>query len=271
MSAPSAGAPPRQVIVGVDGGGTKTGVSILDAATKELLAQTVAGSTNWNSVGKEPAFLTLRRAVLCALTAASSSASDVLWIWLGRPGCALICGTGSIAVGLSAHEGVLRVGGWGPLFLDGGSGYDLGQQALAAVARATDGRGGDTILQAAICAYCNVTNSMDLLGWAYAQQGWAPIAALAPLVIAAAEGGDEVAAEIIARAADQAAGAVAAMVTKCGLQGAFPIALTGGLLEDPNSGFSKALYMRLKRDHPEAALVASSLPAHHMAALLASL
>ena len=37
----------RLVVVGVDGGGTSTGVAVLDAATQELLSQTVAGPSNW--------------------------------------------------------------------------------------------------------------------------------------------------------------------------------------------------------------------------------
>ena len=37
----------RLVVVGVDGGGTSTGVAVLDAATKELLSQTIAGPSNW--------------------------------------------------------------------------------------------------------------------------------------------------------------------------------------------------------------------------------
>ncbi len=37
----------RQVVVGVDGGGTKTAVTVLDATTKDMLARSVGGCTNW--------------------------------------------------------------------------------------------------------------------------------------------------------------------------------------------------------------------------------
>ena len=67
-----------------------------------------------------------------------------------------------------------------------------------------------------------------LCRWAYAQQGWAPIAALAPLVMGAARAGDAVASQIIGTAADQAAGAVAAVVARCGLTGMdYVIVLSG--------------------------------------------
>ena len=69
---------------------------------------------------------------------------------------------------------------------------------------------------------------MRFCRWAYAQQGWAPIAALAPLVMAAAKAGDAVASQIIGTAADQAARAVAAVAAKCGLKGrAHKIVLSG--------------------------------------------
>jgi len=62
--------------------------------------------------------------------------------------------------------------------------------------------------------------------WAYAQEGWAPIAALAPRVLALSRT-DSVAQSIVAAAVKQAGVALAAVVGKCGLQGAFPIVLSG--------------------------------------------
>ncbi len=62
--------------------------------------------------------------------------------------------------------------------------------------------------------------------WAYAQEGWAPIAALAPRVLALSRT-DSVAQSIVAAAVKQAGVALAAVVGKCGLQGAFPIVLAG--------------------------------------------
>ncbi len=45
-------------------------------------------------------------------------------------GTVLIAGTGSIAYSINPNKAPVRVGGWGYLFGDNGSGYDIGRQAL---------------------------------------------------------------------------------------------------------------------------------------------
>jgi hypothetical protein len=39
-----------------------------------------------------------------------------------------------------------KAAGWGPAFMDGGSGYDLANRALSAMCKAHDGRGATTLL-----------------------------------------------------------------------------------------------------------------------------
>jgi N-acetylglucosamine kinase-like BadF-type ATPase len=64
---------------------------------------------------------------------------------------AIMAGTGSIALGIN-DAGERRVcGGWGPLVHDRGSGYDIGRQALQALAETLDYRGPATLLLPAIC------------------------------------------------------------------------------------------------------------------------
>ncbi|MFX3839205.1 BadF/BadG/BcrA/BcrD ATPase family protein, partial [Streptococcus suis] len=50
----------------------------------------------------------------------------------GQPGIVLISGTGSIACALTSRGARHRVGGWGYLLGDEGSGYDLGKKAAMA-------------------------------------------------------------------------------------------------------------------------------------------
>ncbi len=61
-------------------------------------------------------------------------------------GIALIVGTGSVAVGVDQHGKSVTKGGWGHWFGDKGSGYYLGDMALAAVAEASDEIGPQTML-----------------------------------------------------------------------------------------------------------------------------
>jgi len=63
---------------------------------------------------------------------------------LGGPGIALIAGTGSTAVGVNERGERARSGGWGALFGDEGSAYDVGRQAIVRALHAMDGRGPST-------------------------------------------------------------------------------------------------------------------------------
>ena len=64
----------------------------------------------------------------------------------GRPGIIVISGTGCVAAGINSKGEYIRVSGWGYLFDDEGSGYDIGRRALRAAFRAFDGRGPSTKL-----------------------------------------------------------------------------------------------------------------------------
>ncbi len=70
---------------------------------------------------------------------------------------------GVIAYGIDHAGNHVRASGWGPAFLDGGCGYDIGQRALAAVARAADGRGPATDLTAALYEACNASLPEELI------------------------------------------------------------------------------------------------------------
>ena len=111
-------------------------------------------------------------------------------------GACIICGTGSVCF-LRRGEEIHRIGGWGYLLDSGGSGYDIGRDALEAALRAFDGR-------------CEATNLSELLAEHLGgpvntriteiyREGKPYIASCAPLVFRAAEAGDAVAFSILRR------------------------------------------------------------------------
>jgi glucosamine kinase len=115
----------------------------------------------------------------------------------GGPGVLLVVGTGSIAWGRDPVGREIRVGGWGEVLGDEGSGYWLGLQGLRAVARAADGRSASTALSRVVLERLGLPEPQALIPWtANASKG--EIAALAPLVLDAAEAGDREAAEVLA-------------------------------------------------------------------------
>ncbi len=248
---------------GIDGGGTRTTVECR-SADGTVLCRAVFGPFNLNSIGEErftalwaeiTAFLGEKGqcAALCAgaagvsnprvqtLTAQAMERAGISnWRMAGdheialhgalsgQPGCALIAGTGSICCGRNARGEFVRVGGWGHLIDDGGSGYALGRDALAAVVRQWDGRGEKTVLSELVPAKLGIKTPQELVAYAYGGDK-SRIAAAAPLVEQAAGLGDRVALRIYGRAGMELSALAAAAANRLGLENG-EVALLGGLL-----------------------------------------
>jgi N-acetylglucosamine kinase-like BadF-type ATPase len=146
-------------------------------------------------------------------------------------GLALICGTGAIAVGRTPDGRTTRAGGWGPLLGDEGSGYALGRAALQAVMRAYDGRASRTVLTTGILSAWGLPSPDALVRRVYQEAvGPAEIAALAPVVEAAAAEGDETALAITRTAGEELALALWAVARQLELSAPVPCALAGGVI-----------------------------------------
>jgi N-acetylglucosamine kinase-like BadF-type ATPase len=147
-------------------------------------------------------------------------------------GLALIAGTGSLAYGRNRRGATARVGGWGYLFGDEGSGYAIGLAGLRAAARCADGRGPTTDLLNRVQSRLGVTRPSQLVETIY--QGPSQrreIAHLATAVVEAAQGGDWAAGRILARAAQDLAEMVNVLRERLELpRRQLPLALAGSLL-----------------------------------------
>ena len=113
-----------------------------------------------------------------------------------RDGVAVTIGTGSCVY--TQKSGVLRrIGGWGYLLDDGGSGYNLGRDALHAYFAAYDGSGEKTLLTEELDRMYT-GGAHALLAHAYGG-GKRAVASFAPVVFAACKRGDRIALEIFER------------------------------------------------------------------------
>lgn len=121
----------------------------------------------------------------------------------GLPGIIIIAGTGSFAFGKNADGVTGRSGGWGYIYGDEGGAFDLTRQALRAALRYEEGWGPKTQLRAMLLEATGTTSANQLLHLFYSDTPRSKVAAYAPLVAQAAEAGDTVAADIIARAAGE--------------------------------------------------------------------
>jgi N-acetylglucosamine kinase len=120
------------------------------------------------------------------------------------PGIVIIAGTGSIAYGRNAHNVAARAGGWGHIIGDEGSGYWIGREALAAVVRASDGRGPATQLTEAVIRHFELDDLVGLPRIVYDRvHPRTSVAGLGPVVQRARDTGDAVATAILDRAVDE--------------------------------------------------------------------
>lgn len=120
----------------------------------------------------------------------------------GEAGIVQIAGTGSITYGLNEKRQQQRVGGWGYLFGDEGSGYDIGRNAISAVLDAKDGHGKPTLLTGMILEHFCAKDELDMVQKIYAYP--APKTSISPLtkiVFEAYKQTDAVAVTIVSKAA----------------------------------------------------------------------
>ena len=130
----------------------------------------------------------------------------------GEPGLITIAGTGSIAFGRNAEGTTARAGGWGYIFGDEGSAFDITRQALRAALRHEEGWGPRTALRSVLLETTGARDANVLLHWFYTAE-WprSRVARLSKLVDEAAASGDPVAQQIIDGAARDLAGLAAAV------------------------------------------------------------
>lgn len=125
---------------------------------------------------------------------------------LGEPGALLLSGTGSISLSIGGPGEYVRVGGWGYLIDDVGSGYWIGLEAFRRALRGDDGRGPKTTLSEMLRDATGVATILDLIGPVHGgKYDRTAIARWAPLVLKAADDGDEVAEAILQEAATELA------------------------------------------------------------------
>jgi N-acetylglucosamine kinase len=119
-------------------------------------------------------------------------------------GIVAIAGTGSQVYGQNQQGKTKRVGGWGYILGDEGSGYNIAIRGLQAALKAYDGRGEKTILIKRFKDHLNIDKIENLVEVIYRRGlSVAEIAALAPIVDQTAVEGDAIAKQIITTAVEE--------------------------------------------------------------------
>jgi N-acetylglucosamine kinase-like BadF-type ATPase len=145
-------------------------------------------------------------------------------------GIALISGTGSICLGRTADGQTLRVGGWGHLIGDEGSGYRIATEALNLASQAADGRGNATALLDAALKHWGVARAEELIPALYrAERTPEDVAEFATCVVDIAAQNDPAAVAILERAAVALAHHVDTVAHRLSLESP-PLALRGSMI-----------------------------------------
>jgi glucosamine kinase len=196
---------------------------LLEETAAEVAGLGLAGVQASEDARKVAALLGERSAVPVAITDDSEVA--LLGAFDGAPGVIVIAGTGSIACARDAAGTTVRVGGHGFLLGDEGAGYWIGRECVRAALRARDGLGPRTALQEAVAEVFDgdLTNAIRRVHESPRDR---PL--LARLVPLAASLDDQVAADLLDRAADHLAALADALQARLG---PLPVAMAGGIFQ----------------------------------------
>lgn len=153
---------------------------------------------------------------------------------LGKPGIVQIAGTGSITLGLNNQGERGRVGGWGYLIGEKGSGFALGRDGLQAAFLAHDKVKEATELNQLMLNHFQVKSLPDVIPLVYQAKNVKELmASLSKLVMEAADNRDSVAIKIIKKNGLQMGVSIACLIEKLYTRReqtkSIPIVLTGGL------------------------------------------
>lgn len=185
-------------------------------------------------------------------------------------GVAIICGEGvnGVAVGpdgrTAGFDAVLGYSG------DWGSGSTIGESALAAAARAIDGRGQRTILSRLVPEHFGRARPGTVIrDLYYGRLEARRLSELAPLAFEAATAGDAVARAIVDRVADELLTMIRALVRRTGISRRGPeIVLAGGVFRNRDPEFQRRLETGVQAVAPGARLARLAVPPVVGAALL---
>lgn len=147
----------------------------------------------------------------------------------GEPGVMVISGGGAVAYGRNASGDSLRVGGWGHVLGDEGSGYWIGLEAIKSALKSQAGMIPKTRLEARVMGVFGTKDDRRVLAEVYSGSfSEADVADLVPMVVSLADEGDEAASEILDEAAHNISRLCSAALDQLGMMPVYP---SGGVFK----------------------------------------
>ena len=190
----------------------------------------------------------------------------------GSAGIILIAGTGSIAFAKGYDGTIFRVGGWGRILGDEGSGYWLGREGLNLVTRNLDGRIRRTSLTKLVGEKLGLESQEQIIAAVYRENF--DVASVAPLVIQAAAEHDMECERILNRAAFELTEHVRSLTLRIEASARgharqkLPLAFIGGVVT-AETVLRKIVHHKITYSLPQITVVKPASPPVHGAVLLA--
>lgn len=265
-------------LIGIDGGGTKTELILVDATSGEIVARHVAPGCNPSHVGPEKARSIVTAALAALLEHAaghpSPSAISALHLYMagspafwrefavslqgyghvfaaqdslpvlelatgGAPGLVLHSGTGSFVAARGTDGAIHYAGGLGWKFGDPGSAFDLGRRAIAQALLELQGWAAPTDLGAALREHTKLDDATANTRFFYNDaDANARIAAFAPRVLALAERGCHPAQAALAATLSDFVAQARLVTDKLFADAPVPCGLSGVILNNPASHYA---------------------------------
>ncbi|WP_342442271.1 BadF/BadG/BcrA/BcrD ATPase family protein [Lysinibacillus sp. FSL K6-0057] len=170
----------------------------------------------------------------CKITITNDAVAGLTSGTFTQQGLVVIAGTGSIVYAVGKNYQASRVGGWGYLLGDEGSGYYIGQEALRFITRHYDAFGlNEDLFTATILDQLALKNPTEIITHVYEHlQPRVFIASLARVVLRLAEQNNDRAKKIIEQATHHLVQFIQIMLKKEPQLKGYPIVLCGGLFEN---------------------------------------
>ena len=182
----------------------------------------------------------------------------------GKPGSILIAGTGSFMFGKDSEGNLNRVGGFGRILGDEGSGYKIGRMGLSEVGKDFDSRNGGTLLTQLVKDNFAISNLSELINEVYKNNFDIP--KVAPFVIKAAKEGDVICKAILDNEVNGLVEHIVTMKNKASEE-ILSVSLVGGTITTDN--YFAHLFKAEAAQIPNVKIIDAELPPHIGAALLA--
>lgn len=163
----------------------------------------------------------------------------------------VLSGTGSCCFGRAGDSRSAKVGGWGHLLGDLGSGYDISLSALKACVWELDRKGKWGVLGQKVLRFLLLNHPEQLIDWTQ-QASKTDVASLAPVVFEAAKEKDSVARSVLAKAAEGLATDASYCAKRLVSTKQKPLFIFAGSILSEQKKFAAAVAKKIRAEWPGA-------------------